>query len=482
MTDFWKNIQVDIHRMESLFPELEDTFYASKNSFLKKNTTQKVSLLPLHMANNISILRSQFSKMSDQDIVKAILDVNQKPFTTLQLESLLKCVPSGDMIDVLSSYEGSLNDLRDSDKFAMTLLTIENVAEKLKSLIFCNEFSLKFYTLVQFVSDIRKEVEEVLQNEKLQSLMAVIAASVNFLEVQQQLQGKNRSLFKHTPLTKFVQLRAAKNSRFSVADFLSEFVSENFNELIPLKDSLLHLESQLRYHPELVENQYNHLKEGIQSIQQQIHEDNGVTLSYADYYQLLQNFLNDSESSMTTISNEMNSLVELIKEFYQSIGYPIIIQNGSSHNNNPLEKMIVSLHSFCENFKELYKIKQQEEKYQQILKDEEAKLRLQETKEDNDDGLSKPETSYDDDIDNEEEDGDNIHDVEDKENDNHQDTAISDTEKKVSDTDKTSVIEKKTSDADKKTTTSGNSTDIQEMGYLDWLITNKITNKPTNTV
>jgi len=101
--EYWNDVQPEMSQIETIFPELEEKFPTKKAQVpttTKTKKPQKLAILPVHIANNISILRAQFRTLSDEQIYNRLIELDKAQFTVSQLEALCKCVESAEVKSV----------------------------------------------------------------------------------------------------------------------------------------------------------------------------------------------------------------------------------------------------------------------------------------------------------------------------------------------------------------------------------------------
>eukprot|EP01125_Pyxidicula_operculata_P007585 TRINITY_DN2576_c0_g1_i2.p1 TRINITY_DN2576_c0_g1~~TRINITY_DN2576_c0_g1_i2.p1 ORF type:complete len:1043 (+),score=353.83 TRINITY_DN2576_c0_g1_i2:1447-4575(+) len=352
--EFWTEVKTDLARIEPVFGMLEEKFFASKSSAIaapKPEVTgpQKVTLLPVQIANNISIIRNQFKNFSDMEILTALLEVKRNTFNEFQLQSLLKCIPSDEVVDALLQYDGDMEDLREAERFALTLLTVDNITEKLETLIFINQFSTRVENIKMQLVHLKSACESVLINEKLQSVLSVLLATGNVLNYGGQ-HGKSRSIQQQTqlhPLTKLAQMRAAKNSNYSLSDFLVELIEEEYKELYPQHlQTIVDIEYSCRFQPELIRSELKDIREGLNKILHQVQttpdeEKQGMN---SQYFEFIDEFLKSNIKVQQDTEEEYSHFLEFSKKVLEAFG------NTSADS---LQDLIGQLYLFSRKFKEI---------------------------------------------------------------------------------------------------------------------------------
>eukprot|EP01125_Pyxidicula_operculata_P004097 TRINITY_DN1589_c0_g1_i1.p1 TRINITY_DN1589_c0_g1~~TRINITY_DN1589_c0_g1_i1.p1 ORF type:complete len:1355 (+),score=405.59 TRINITY_DN1589_c0_g1_i1:36-4100(+) len=340
VAQFWSTIKASLENSS----ETDEVIKYGADEKLKKGAPQKIALLPVQMANNISILRAQFRNMADVDILTCILDVKRKSFTTSQLEALLKCIPSDEMIDCLLGYDGEMDELRAAERFTLTLLTIDNVAEKLRSLILRDEFEQRATNIQNQINIIKKACSEIMTSKKLQGVFGVILTMGNFLNYGTQ-HGRAKGL--HTlSLTKLVQLRSTMNPRYNLLDFLVEFIETHCVEYNDFYKQIPHLEQASKYQWKVVRTEIKELQEGLSTILEQLdltpdEEKHGI---YAQYFEVMDSFIKRANNQLMTIEQEYMDSQELSRKVLETFGHSPA---------EPIQEVLTQLVQFVKKYKDI---------------------------------------------------------------------------------------------------------------------------------
>lgn len=351
LTQFWLQIHVDLAKLEPMFPLLEEHFYEAGTALVKKPKIEKkpkVEILPIQTANYISIIRTHFGTMSDSDVINRILDVGDdntstKGFSAEELLALKKCVPSDEMVETLTKYDGDPQELREAEKFALNLLSIENVAEKLQSLYFREIYPAHVDVVKKRFAAMRNTCEEVLNDEKLQGLLGVILSVNSFLNYNTQpdkSKGIDPAIF-----TKISQAKAIKKGSYSMTDFLSDFILEHLKELNDLDASFGRIEVASKYQPRISVMTLKEMRNGLERIALELDE----TLpekklgNYAKYFDAMEKFMEKAASKLQEVEEELEGLKQLATDVLTAFGHP---------THSPVDTLFGQLHQFSVKWKE----------------------------------------------------------------------------------------------------------------------------------
>ena len=136
----FSTIDTDIELDEE---ELKQLFAKRKASELKKArekeqaaaSSGRISLLPMRRANNLSIVLRQFRGVSASDVVRALADLDDKPFTAQGLMALAKVVPSDDETRDVERFvkdadQDAVSRLGDAELFVLSAAKVRSHTHK----------------------------------------------------------------------------------------------------------------------------------------------------------------------------------------------------------------------------------------------------------------------------------------------------------------------------------------------------------------
>jgi len=153
--------------IDTMFQELQDLFNAPK---VKKK--KKKSFLPVGAANTVMILREQFKTFTSPDeLVKHLFSSEGLTSNeTYHFEALLTCIPTDSELDEILAYKDSPTDLDIADQFVLALVRVPDIRQKLRSLIFYDEFNIQWASLNQSLEHMRTACSDILRTPQLKNM------------------------------------------------------------------------------------------------------------------------------------------------------------------------------------------------------------------------------------------------------------------------------------------------------------------------
>ncbi|XP_078327272.1 FH2 domain-containing protein 1-like [Crassostrea virginica] len=147
-----KSVWIDILKMENEievnYDELE-TLYVDKERVTQKkrhSSCNKVTLLDPKKSMNVNIFLKQFRKPTDV-IIDLLRAGDPRAFGVEKLKGLSKILPQQDEIDLIKTYEGSIDDLDEVEKFYHDLIQVPNYQFQIEALILKGDFYAQFTPL-----------------------------------------------------------------------------------------------------------------------------------------------------------------------------------------------------------------------------------------------------------------------------------------------------------------------------------------------
>eukprot|EP01125_Pyxidicula_operculata_P023293 TRINITY_DN99_c2_g5_i1.p1 TRINITY_DN99_c2_g5~~TRINITY_DN99_c2_g5_i1.p1 ORF type:complete len:1185 (-),score=353.67 TRINITY_DN99_c2_g5_i1:433-3936(-) len=324
---YWNNLIPEMETIDTMFQDLQTIFFAPKAKNTKK---KKISFLPLRLANNISILRSQF-KISDEEILKQLFDIDSGSETlqTHHFEAILGCIPDDlEQVSSLIEYNGPLDDLDKPDRFLLTLLSVRNVKDKIKCLILWDEFSLRVTTVTQALETMTKACAEILNSPKLKNILGIILSVGNFLNAG-TARGRQRGI-QATSLKKLNEVRSPLDNKYTLLNYLVGFIETNFSELTTFQKELSHLEEAVRFQPDIIQEEVAALERGVSHVQNQISTADDSEMNddtFLLFYDSLNKFVLFARIELDRIEEKFVAFQEqssmVLKTFGHSSDHPI---------------------------------------------------------------------------------------------------------------------------------------------------------------
>ena len=199
-----------------------------KNSFLDSNRQSKIGIFLANL------------KMSSEDVVQAINDLNHDILTSDKLDIIRKLAPSDQEVECYSNYIRSgkrLDDLTKEDMFMCLLSRTERLGTKIRSMVLIEKIS-EIVTMQREFEAVTEASESLLKSNKFRRVLGVILAFGNYMN------SAKRGLtcgFKLESLNALTDPKSA-DRKTNLLQYLAETIQKKFPELADFDNELRSVE------------------------------------------------------------------------------------------------------------------------------------------------------------------------------------------------------------------------------------------------
>lgn len=163
-----------------------------------------LSLLDPKRANNLSIILSR-SKLSFEQMRKAVLELNAEALPAEALCALLKCVPSQEELELVTSANVPAATLGLAERFVFHVGSIPRLQRRLECFLYMQRFNAGLHALYTDVHAVRAAAERLRSSAALRRLLGTTLALGNKLNAGSYRAGAEG--FKTECLSRLAELR-----------------------------------------------------------------------------------------------------------------------------------------------------------------------------------------------------------------------------------------------------------------------------------
>eukprot|EP01126_Amoeba_proteus_P062739 TRINITY_DN8577_c0_g2_i22.p1 TRINITY_DN8577_c0_g2~~TRINITY_DN8577_c0_g2_i22.p1 ORF type:complete len:1138 (-),score=251.32 TRINITY_DN8577_c0_g2_i22:249-3161(-) len=359
LPEYWQNASLEITALGTMFEDLQERFYQPKTKNIRE---QKISLLPLPVANAISIWRAQFPHVDDQAIIQDIFDIENSAGTifTYHFEALLSAIPKEADLVQLRKYKGSLENLQRPDQFLITLLQVPRLSQKLSNLIFWDEFENNIYTCDVTKDKMAEMCNVVLDNPSLHSALQTVMSLAGLLDSNNHGTNRPHSVSRLRSATLLAtggprnpssleqaSDRATKAKGLTdpeLENYMASFVGKTYSELKGFSDEIILFEKAWRFQPEIMSRIISSLETGYAALVEDLdHIPEEIDPLYAQYFDAMSQFCGYAGEQIQRIKQEF--------EEFEQHSLLVLHDFGITSSQDPVKDLWCTFHLFTKHFK-----------------------------------------------------------------------------------------------------------------------------------
>ncbi|TDH71979.1 hypothetical protein CCR75_000807 [Bremia lactucae] len=173
-------------------------------------TTKKkaiVQLLEMKKAQNIAITLARV-KLSFSELTHELLAMNATVLSSSQLCSLLDMWPDRNEMEAINAFQGDVETLGTAEQFLREVGRIPRFQEKLKCLVFMQEFPSRKQELMESLEVVIRGLFQVCSSTELRQVFMYILQIGNLLNVGGDDEHQKMAAFSLNSLVKFSQTKA----------------------------------------------------------------------------------------------------------------------------------------------------------------------------------------------------------------------------------------------------------------------------------
>ncbi|ENN73936.1 hypothetical protein D910_03083 [Dendroctonus ponderosae] len=205
---------------------------------LGKNKTKVLSVIDGRRAQNCTILLSKL-KMSDEDIIKAILSMDSKENLPIDMvEQLLKFTPSPEECVLLDEHSDEIDSLARADRFLYEVSKVPHYEQRLRSLHYKKRFQVTLSEIQPRITSVMEASREVSRSRRLRRLLEIVLALGNYMN--RGARG-NASGFRLASLNRLADTKSSSAKGTTLLHYLVQILEKKFRDICRLDEDLPHV-------------------------------------------------------------------------------------------------------------------------------------------------------------------------------------------------------------------------------------------------
>ncbi|EGC31207.1 hypothetical protein DICPUDRAFT_156963 [Dictyostelium purpureum] len=225
---------LDKNELESLFSAKAPV--KTETKVLTKKVV--ITVIDGKKANNCAIMLQHF-KLSNTELKKMQINMDEKVLPLESANYLLQFVPSKEDIEAIKEYGGDPSSLGPAEQYMLTVMDIPKLEIRLRSHIFRLKYQSLVEDLVPDIKAIKNASLELKNSKKFHEILKFILAIGNYVNGSTTRGGAFG--FKIETLTKMRDAKSNDN-KLSLLHFLSKTIQDRSPELWSALSELVHLE------------------------------------------------------------------------------------------------------------------------------------------------------------------------------------------------------------------------------------------------
>eukprot|EP00485_Elphidium_margaritaceum_P001784 CAMPEP_0202694076 /NCGR_PEP_ID=MMETSP1385-20130828/8027_1 /ASSEMBLY_ACC=CAM_ASM_000861 /TAXON_ID=933848 /ORGANISM="Elphidium margaritaceum" /LENGTH=629 /DNA_ID=CAMNT_0049349857 /DNA_START=22 /DNA_END=1911 /DNA_ORIENTATION=+ len=172
--------QIDFASLDELFKKGDDSAQQKKEKSQKK---QEHQVIDPKRAQNVMIGLAQI-KMSEDDLLDAILKMDDKKLSVEKLRKLLPYVPTDGELQMVRDYVksgGNINDLSKVEQFFVKMMDMVGIRERVSLWIFKSEFPSILESVQRRITMVSQVMEALRESAKLRAVLYTVLVIGNYL-------------------------------------------------------------------------------------------------------------------------------------------------------------------------------------------------------------------------------------------------------------------------------------------------------------
>ncbi|XP_018564843.1 disheveled-associated activator of morphogenesis 1 [Anoplophora glabripennis] len=234
---------MELDSIDKLFSAYQKNGVANEGSIedlrqLGKSRTKVLSVIDGRRAQNCTILLSKL-KMSDEDITKAILSMDNKEQLPIDMvEQLLKFTPSPEEAALLEEHSDEIDSLARADRFLYEISKVPHYEQRLRSLHYKKRFQVTLNEILPRITSVMEASREVSRSRRLRRLLEIVLALGNYMN--RGARG-NASGFRLTSLNRLADTKSSAAKGTTLLHYLVQILEKKFKDILRLDEDLPHI-------------------------------------------------------------------------------------------------------------------------------------------------------------------------------------------------------------------------------------------------
>ncbi|XP_023719898.1 disheveled-associated activator of morphogenesis 1 [Cryptotermes secundus] len=305
-------ISMELESIDRLFCAYQKNGVANDGSIedlrqIGKIRAKILSVIDGRRAQNCTILLSKL-KMSDEDISKAILSMDNKDQLPIDMvEQLLKFIPSAEEAALLEEHSDEIDSLARADRFLYEISKIPHYEQRLRSLHYKKRFNVWIGEVQPRIKSVMEASREVARSRRLRRLLELVLALGNYMN--RGARG-NASGFRLTSLNRLADTKSSAVKGTTLLHYLVEILEKKFRDVLKLEEDIPHVREAAKVNMGELEKDMGFLRNGLKEVEREIEFHRSQPVATGDrFLPVMKEFL----SSATCRFSELEDLFQDMK-------------------------------------------------------------------------------------------------------------------------------------------------------------------------
>ncbi|KAL1489955.1 hypothetical protein ABEB36_013878 [Hypothenemus hampei] len=203
-----------------------------------KNKMKVLSVIDGRRAQNCTILLSKL-KMSDEDIIKAILSMDSRENLPIDMvEQLLKFTPTPEECGLLEEHSDEIDSMARADRFLYEISKVPHYEQRLRSLHYKKRFQVTLNEILPRITSVMEASREVSRSRRLRRLLEIVLALGNYMN--RGARG-NASGFRLASLNRLADTKSSSAKGTTLLHYLVQILEKKFKDVLRLDEDLPHV-------------------------------------------------------------------------------------------------------------------------------------------------------------------------------------------------------------------------------------------------
>eukprot|EP01119_Soliformovum_irregulare_P019111 TRINITY_DN5992_c0_g1_i2.p1 TRINITY_DN5992_c0_g1~~TRINITY_DN5992_c0_g1_i2.p1 ORF type:complete len:1081 (-),score=303.16 TRINITY_DN5992_c0_g1_i2:139-3381(-) len=262
----YEHVAINTEEVETLFFAKAKQIGASPQKVSVSDVKHMEGFLEVNRANHIAIMLIHF-KLSDADIKKAILDVDERILTLDRVNQLITYAPMTEEEEVLRNFKGNKADLGRAERFFLEIQDVPRYLPRLKSIRSKLQFGEQIGDLKRDIGIVTSACKELRASQGLVKILELTLALGNFMNY-----GPLRSPavgFKISFLSKIADVRAT-DGKITLLDYIVSEIEKKLPQYLNINRDLAQVPNAAKLSPKKVMADLGEIKNSLIAIEREI--------------------------------------------------------------------------------------------------------------------------------------------------------------------------------------------------------------------
>ncbi|KAL9655075.1 hypothetical protein ABK040_008857 [Willaertia magna] len=346
-----KNIEIDEDKITDLFgtDRNNDNNNEKEQSQQSQQQIQKISLIDSKRSYSIAIQLATL-RLSYETIRKAILTLDNEALSKSQVNILRQICPTDEEIQIVSAFDGNVQQLAEPEKFFLDVKDISKLKERLDAWSFYLKYTDEISTVLPDIENLKIAIYELKNSSKFIELLTIVLAITNFMNAKSK--QKNSYGFHLSSLQKLKDTKTS-NSKYGSSYTLMHYVIEYLEKykggkVLTFYDELSTISSAKRVAMSSLKENVNGLKSGMKQVQNilQYFENSGTSTNDNKFIEIIKPFYESSTKEIVNVEEKLKGIQENLEELAA-----LFDEDKGTMTNKP-EDFFTMIDEFIEGFKQ----------------------------------------------------------------------------------------------------------------------------------